>query len=93
LTPLTGIGAAVALAFAEAGCKRIAITDVNGELLDKTKSTIESTASDSEVLAVAGDISSSDFAETFVSKVVSSFGRIDYAVNMPQRHRRKLSCD
>ncbi|KAK3081583.1 hypothetical protein LTS18_005145 [Coniosporium uncinatum] len=77
----TGIGAAVALAFAEAGCQRIAITDVNEELLDQTKSKIKSTASDLEVLAVAGDISSSDFAETFVNKVVSSFGRIDYAVN------------
>ncbi|KAK7902229.1 hypothetical protein LTR67_001873 [Exophiala xenobiotica] len=77
----TGIGAATARAFAEAGCKRIAITDRNADLLEKTKESIASKWPEVEVFSEAGDISVEDFVDNFMKNVVDKFGSIDYAVN------------
>jgi NAD(P)-dependent dehydrogenase (short-subunit alcohol dehydrogenase family) len=78
----TGIGAATAKGFAQEGCRRIAITDINAELLEKTKQAIISaSSSQTDVYAEAGDISKEDFVDSFVQNVVKYFGQIDYAVN------------
>ncbi|KIW13482.1 hypothetical protein PV08_08670 [Exophiala spinifera] len=77
----TGIGAATAKAFAEAGCKRIAITDRNAELLEQTKHAISSAWPDVKVYSEPGDISVEDFVNGFMKHVVDTFGSIDYAVN------------
>lgn len=81
ICPPSGIGAATAKAFAEAGCKRIAITDRNVELLDETKSAISSAWPDVRVYSEPGDISQEDFVNAFMKRVVDTFGSIDYAVN------------
>ncbi|KAK4942291.1 hypothetical protein LTR10_017897 [Elasticomyces elasticus] len=76
-----GIGAHVALAFATEGCSRIAITDLNADLLQQTKAKIQATAPQVEVLCESGDITNSQFVSTFMKRVVDKFNRIDYAVN------------
>lgn len=81
LTHLVGIGAAVAKAFAAAGCSRIAITDLNKKTLQQTRQEIANTHPEVHLLALAGDIADDMFAEGFIDKVVQSFGRVDYAVN------------
>ncbi|KAK9776154.1 hypothetical protein SCAR479_07060 [Seiridium cardinale] len=75
------IGAAVAKAFAAAGCIRIAITDRNADLLISVQDTITSAYKDVRVYAKAGDISDPAFVQSFVDDAVTKFGRLDYAVN------------
>ena len=77
----TGIGSAVAKAFAAAGCSRIAITDLNAALLEATRAQLVSEHVDAEVLAVVGNIAEEAFVDGFVKRVVEEWGRIDYAVN------------
>ncbi|RMJ23019.1 KR domain-containing protein [Aspergillus sp. HF37] len=81
----TGIGAAVAKAFVQAGCTRIAITDINRAALEATKSAIlEASPSATEPVVVldrVGDVSDETFIDSFVQIAVESFSRIDYAVN------------
>lgn len=78
---LQGIGAATAKAFAAAGCERIAITDLNEESLRQTAETIESTYPNTKLVVKAGNVADNHFADTFIQEVVTSFGRVDYAVN------------
>lgn len=85
-TPLTrslniGIGAAVAKAFARSGCTRIAITDVNRETLEQTKTGILEISPNARILSVDGDISDEDFVASFADEVAKTFSRLDYAVN------------
>lgn len=77
----TGMGQAIAKAFADEGCKRIAITDINASLLAETAAAIEKKHADVKVLTEAGDISDPNFVDSFFASVVQKFGRIDYAVN------------
>ncbi|KAJ5108541.1 hypothetical protein N7456_005216 [Penicillium angulare] len=77
----TGIGAAVARAFAIAGCERIAITDVNPQTLEQTEKAITAAHSNIKLFAHSGNIADDKFAESFISKVAKAFGRVDYAVN------------
>ncbi|KAL4915235.1 hypothetical protein BDW62DRAFT_188937 [Aspergillus aurantiobrunneus] len=81
-----GIGAATAISFAEAGCTRIAITDIHPSPLEQTRQKILSLSSPSEpepikVLSIPGDISDESFVETFIDQAFSTFSRIDYVVN------------
>ncbi|KAF2815266.1 oxidoreductase [Mytilinidion resinicola] len=79
----TGIGAAVARAFLEAGCQRLVITDINRETLAKTQDSLEERyrRPGLTILAIDGDISSKAFAEELVEKAIEQFGRLDYCVN------------
>ncbi|KAL2356297.1 oxidoreductase [Cryomyces antarcticus] len=77
----TGIGAAIARAFAEAGCRRIAITDINAKQLNDTKAAILAQSPNAKVLVRPGDIASEAFVDSFIAAVVMEFGRLDYAVN------------
>lgn len=91
LTHPLGIGAAVARAFAAAGCEKIALTDVNESTLEQTRQELATTHPKTLLLAQAGNVADDQFAESFIGKVVQSFGRLDYAVNcagvlgLPQR--------
>ncbi|KAL4787733.1 hypothetical protein BJX76DRAFT_369023 [Aspergillus varians] len=79
-----GIGAATAIAFAEAGCTRIAITDIQPSGLNQTRQTILSSAApetDITVVALAGDISNESFVDSFINEAFTTFGRLDYVVN------------
>ncbi|OJJ05549.1 hypothetical protein ASPVEDRAFT_86892 [Aspergillus versicolor CBS 583.65] len=78
-----GIGASIALGFAAAGCKNIAITDILEEELTQTCQKVLSAAStdDINVLALPGDIRKEEFIDSFVERAYSTFGRLDYVVN------------
>ncbi|OJJ05523.1 hypothetical protein ASPVEDRAFT_45053 [Aspergillus versicolor CBS 583.65] len=78
-----GIGAATAIAFAKAGCTRIAITDIQPAALDKTRDDIlsKSKNKDINVLAISGDITSEPFIETLITSAFNTLGRLDYVVN------------
>lgn len=76
-----GIGRATALAFIEAGCTRLALTDLNSEGLTSTKQKIFELNPQAIILASAGDTTNVNFVEPFVETIVREFGRLDYAVN------------
>jgi NAD(P)-dependent dehydrogenase (short-subunit alcohol dehydrogenase family) len=78
---LSGIGSAVAKAFARDGCMRVAITDLNAELLKQTRDFIAETYPKVQIYEEAGDISNSEFTSKFFENVAKELGRIDYAVN------------
>jgi NAD(P)-dependent dehydrogenase (short-subunit alcohol dehydrogenase family) len=80
---VTGIGAAVAKAFATSGCKCIAITDINASKLEQTREEIAVINADVVVLTAAGDIADERFVNAFINSVISETGRIDYAVRLP----------
>ncbi|EPS34423.1 hypothetical protein PDE_09387 [Penicillium oxalicum 114-2] len=77
----TGIGAAVAKAFAASGCERIAITDVNEATLQQTKDAITAKYPRIQLFAHPGNIADAQFADFWIQHTVRKFGRVDYAVN------------
>jgi len=77
----TGIGAAVAMGFARAGCSRFAITDINGPSLTRTEESILEISPGAKVFLRAGDVSDDDFIASFTKEAAKLFGRIDYGVN------------
>lgn len=77
----TGIGAAVARAFARAGCSRIALTDIGTDALRKTEQSVRAINPDIQVAAVQGDIADPKFADGLVDEAVGKFARVDYLVN------------
>ncbi|ODM20806.1 hypothetical protein SI65_03859 [Aspergillus cristatus] len=77
----TGIGAATAKAFAAAGCKRIAITDLNEASLQQTADAILSAYPETQLVVRPGNIADETFVESFMQGAILMLGRIDYAVN------------
>ncbi|RWA03571.1 hypothetical protein EKO27_g11533 [Xylaria grammica] len=75
----TGIGAAVAKAFALSGCSRFAITDIKS--LTSTKSAILDINPEAQILCREGNIVDESFVNSFVADTGSKFARLDYAVN------------
>lgn len=71
----------MATGFASSGCERIAITDLNSTSLDKTRDTISSTYPQVRLVVKAGNIAEEQFVDSFINEVVTTFGRLDYAVN------------
>jgi NAD(P)-dependent dehydrogenase (short-subunit alcohol dehydrogenase family) len=71
------------LAFAEAGCRKIAITDINDELLKKNQQDLSAKFPEASIIALPGDITNEGFIDGFVAAVVKEFGRLDYCV-LPQ---------
>ncbi|KAH8205591.1 hypothetical protein TruAng_000297 [Truncatella angustata] len=76
-----GIGAAIAHAFARAGCTQIAITDLRRASLEVVREGLLKIDSKVEVLVLDGDISDEGFVESLVAKTRDTFSRLDYAVN------------
>lgn len=68
-----------------AGCTKIAITDINQDTLLQCESAVrQHPGCDQRQLKIdltVGDISDEAFVKHFVEKVITTFGRIDYAVN------------
>ncbi|KAL1865063.1 hypothetical protein VTK73DRAFT_5518 [Phialemonium thermophilum] len=77
----TGIGAAVARAFARSGCSRLALTDINHASLLQTKAAVLAINPSAQVLTLQGDIAAEGFHEAFVAETTKAFDRVDYAVN------------
>ncbi|WWD16663.1 hypothetical protein CI109_101093 [Kwoniella shandongensis] len=77
----TGIGAAVARAFAQSGCTKLVVTDYNATTLSQITESLRQSHQSLQILSVAGDISSSSFIDDLFSQIEKTFGRLDYAVN------------
>lgn len=81
-TQFLGIGKATALEYAKEGCKRIAIADINVELLHQVAVEIKKGGADVEVKVIVVDVRSQDSVTKMVVEAVSTFGRIDYCANV-----------
>ena len=77
----TGIGRATAISFAVEGCPKIAISDRNLEGLLETEKKVQDVSKDVVVLVNQVDMVIESQIEEMVKKTVSTFGRVDYAVN------------
>lgn len=73
-----GVGAATAHLFAAAGA-RVAVTDVNIETGEQTAAEIKRAGG--HAVFIPADVSQSDQVQAMVQTVVSTFGRLDVAVN------------
>jgi len=73
-----GIGRAIALALAEAGCD-VVIADVNPEKIDSVAKEVESLGRKS--LAIKLDVSDPESVKAGVAKILEAFGKIDILVN------------
>jgi len=78
----SGIGKATAFAFAKHGITRLALTDINRPLLDKTVATLKSQYPSVEVEPFALDVVDGPAVENAVTQTVKKFQRIDVAVNV-----------
>ncbi|VDC07548.1 unnamed protein product [Peniophora sp. CBMAI 1063] len=75
----TGIGAVTATMYARAGA-HVLIVARRVDRLEKTKSEIEKTVPNAEVLIVAGDISNSEVGKKVVKSAVEKWGRVDVVI-------------
>jgi len=73
-----GIGAAVARAFRSAGA-RVALAARDAEALDRLA--VELGSNDSHALAIPTDVTDPEAVAELVDRVVSEFGRLDFACN------------
>lgn len=74
----SGMGAATAKAFAEAGAS-VVLVDRDAEKLNAVMDAL--TVSSAKALAIVGDVSDEAVAKTAVERAVSEFGRLDMAYN------------
>jgi 3-oxoacyl-[acyl-carrier protein] reductase len=75
-----GIGRAIALKMAEAGCKGLAINDL--KIDDAAKCTAaEAEAFGAEVLLIDGDMSNADNVKRLISSAAEKWGRLDIMIN------------
>ena len=75
----TGIGEATAQAFAREGAKVVVANDRNVEGGERVAQAIR--AEGGEALFVQADVSRADQVEALVNTTVTTYGRLDYAVN------------
>jgi NAD(P)-dependent dehydrogenase (short-subunit alcohol dehydrogenase family) len=76
-----GIGAAVAKAFAAAGCTRIALTDYNEKTLQQTYDAVSTINPKAKIWSSVGDISDPNYVTSLVGGTIKAFSRIDYSVH------------
>ncbi len=74
-----GIGKAVALAFAEEGC-RVSICSRNEDSLEAARREIEPVSGPQDIMAVVADVSDPDDLENWVKRTVENFGTVDILV-------------
>ncbi|KAF4120119.1 NAD(P)-dependent dehydrogenase, short-chain alcohol dehydrogenase family [Geosmithia morbida] len=76
-----GIGQSTAFAFARNGITKLALTDINGYSLQKTRKLIKSEFPNVQVLANTMDVRDKKQIVDTIDYIVSHFGRLDIAVN------------
>lgn len=86
---MPGIGRGAAMTIAQEGCSRIFLVDIDFNGLQKTKQQIQEVIENVTVEILKVDISNERSVQEMVDKCVSTFGRLDYALNIagvvPQR--------
>ncbi|KIW17955.1 hypothetical protein PV08_05150 [Exophiala spinifera] len=78
----SGIGQACVQQLVRDGCSRIVATDINREGLARTKAMGESIRADVHIVVDAGDITDAHTVERLITLTVSTFGRLDYGLNI-----------
>lgn len=76
----SGIGRAVAIAYAKDGAKLVVTYLNEHDDAEKTKQMVEKEGG--ECLLIAGDIGDSSFCDALVQKTVDNYGQIDVVVNL-----------
>jgi len=92
----SGIGRAIAIAFAKEGAK-VAIVYLN-EDKDAAETVGMVKEYGGKITAISGDIGDKDFCETAIAKVVDEYGRLDILINNageqhPQKDLGKISAE
>lgn len=92
----SGIGRAIAIAFAKEGAK-VAIVYLN-EDKDAAETVGMVKEYGGKITAISGDIGDKDFCETAIAKVVDEYGRLDILINNageqhPQEDPEKISAE
>lgn len=86
---MLGIGRGVTISFAEAGCTKIIIGDINVEGLKETSQMVKSRFPEVKIVDAHVDISSETSIAEFMNTCTQAFNRVDYASNVagvvPQR--------
>lgn len=77
-----GIGRETAILYAKEGCKRISISDISADGLEKTRHIIESGYEGVSVRATKTDVSDEHAVQALLDGTVEQFGRIDYCANV-----------
>jgi glucose 1-dehydrogenase len=75
----TGIGQAIAVAFAQAGAS--VVVDYVGDASSSTETVSKISAAGGKALAVAADVSRPDDVARLIQQTVAAFGRLDILVN------------
>lgn len=78
----SGIGRATSIGFAQQGCTKLALLDLNEAGLEETKSKVTAVLEDkdADILVIKTDVSSEDSVAAAFSSIRSHFKRIDYSV-------------
>lgn len=75
----SGIGKAVAVAYAKEGAKLMLVYDQSDEDAKKTKAIVESYGG--EVEFIKGDIGDPNFSQTIIDQTVKKYGQVDILIN------------
>jgi NAD(P)-dependent dehydrogenase (short-subunit alcohol dehydrogenase family) len=75
-----GFGKAIAVLMVKEGCDKVAVTDVNGEDVEKTAAEMKKLGCDA--IAVKADITQKAEVVSMVKKVIDKYGRIDILCNV-----------
>ncbi|KAH7064049.1 hypothetical protein BKA63DRAFT_482726 [Paraphoma chrysanthemicola] len=78
----SGIGQGVAVAFAQAGCRKLLLGDINETGLQATRDLVLTETPEADVVLSYLDVSEESSVNRFVEKCVARFGRLDYACNV-----------
>jgi NAD(P)-dependent dehydrogenase (short-subunit alcohol dehydrogenase family) len=92
----SGIGRAIAIAFAKEGAKLLIVYHEDHKDADKTKALVEQYGGQCELLA--GDISDADFCNQVIDKTIEVYGAIDVLINnaavqFPQKQLADITVD
>lgn len=84
----SGIGRAVAVAYAKEGCNVVIVYNIADDDANTTKLAIESYQS--KALLIKGDIGDSNFCNRVIEKTIQTFHRLDIVVNnAAEQHQQK----
>jgi NAD(P)-dependent dehydrogenase (short-subunit alcohol dehydrogenase family) len=78
----SGIGRETAIAFAQDGCTKLALGDVNQTGLEETKKLILEFSRNAKITTNIVDVRKEESVNAFIKAAVDTFGRIDYACNI-----------
>ncbi|RYP83554.1 hypothetical protein DL769_001341 [Monosporascus sp. CRB-8-3] len=77
----SGIGQHTALAFAKHGITKLALADINADLLAKSSASLKELYPDVDILLLTMDVRNAEQVKHGIAQTVDKFGRLDIAVN------------